>query len=88
MKKIFIFVSVITIGLIVLTSQSDNDAIIIYASTEQFRNDELQNQISEKFPYLDVRVMYMPTAKAAAKIIRPSLIFIVVLLMIKLIWFP
>ena len=68
MKKIFIIVCVITIVLITFTSQSDNEAIIIYASTEQFRNDELKNQISIKFPDLDVRVMYMPTAKAAAKI--------------------
>lgn len=49
-------------------SSENEDAIIIYSSAEQFRNDEMQKQLNEKFPELNIYVMYMPTAKAAAKI--------------------
>lgn len=49
-------------------SSENEEAIIIYSSAEQFRNDEMQKQLNEKFPELNIYVMYMPTAKAAAKI--------------------
>lgn len=35
---------------------------------EQFRNDELQSQLNEKFPDKDIYVMYNSTAKTAARI--------------------
>ena len=35
---------------------------------KQLRNDELQKQLNEAFPELDVYIMYMSTAKAAAKL--------------------
>ena len=68
MKKITIFLVLLSIGLIMLRTETSENTIIIYASSEQFRNDQLQTQIANKFPKLDVRVMYMPTAKSAAKI--------------------
>lgn len=68
MKKLAVILSVISLLLIVLVTKQEGDAIIVYASSEQFRNDVLQEQLNEKFPHLNVRVMYTPTAKAAAKL--------------------
>lgn len=35
---------------------------------EQFRNDRMQAELEKQFPDKEVIVMYVPTAKAAAKI--------------------
>lgn len=68
MKKIIIGLFLITLLLVWNVSSESDDAIIIYSSAEQFRNDEMQKQLNEQFPELDIYVMYMPTAKTAAKI--------------------
>lgn len=68
MKKIMCALIAVTIFLTVITTEQSENTIIIYSCMEQFRNDELQEQLNEQFPDLDVRVMYMSTAKAAAKI--------------------
>lgn len=68
MKKVVICLCVITIGLLYTITKNEEDTIIIYSSLEQFRGEELQHQLDEVFPQWDVRVMYVPTAKAAAKI--------------------
>ena len=68
MKKILYFLIAFAILLVYITTVKNENAIIIYSSMEQFRNDELQEQLKERFPDLDVYVMYMPTAKAAAKL--------------------
>lgn len=67
MKKIVIGLMVITMALL-MGIRSEGNAIIIYSSLEQFRGEELQKQLNEKFPDLKVMVMYVPTAKSAAKI--------------------
>ena len=41
---------------------------MVCSSLEQFRNDELQEQLSEEFPQYNVIVTYMSTGKAAAKV--------------------
>ena len=68
MKKLILGLFLITILLVWNVSSESDNAIIIYSSAEQFRNDELQEQLNERFPDLNTYVMYMPTAKAAAKI--------------------
>lgn len=68
MKKIIGILLAVTIALTVITTEKSENAIIIYSCMEQFRNDELQKQLNEEFPELDVYVMYMSTAKAAAKL--------------------
>ncbi|QIK57169.1 extracellular solute-binding protein [Erysipelothrix sp. HDW6A] len=68
MKKLYMVLVVIAIALVFVLRQQESDTIIIYSSAEQFRNDELQSQLNKKFPELNVRVMYTPTAKAAAKL--------------------
>lgn len=68
MKKILCTLIMCTILLTGITTMKNDDSIIIYSCMEQFRNDELQKQLNEQFPNKDIYVMYMPTAKAAAKI--------------------
>lgn len=41
--------------------------LVIYSALEQYRNDDLKAHLAEKFPGLNVQIMYMPTAKVAAK---------------------
>ena len=68
MKKILCALVACAAILVSITTVKNDNSIIIYSCMEQFRNDELQKQLNEEFPDLDVYVMYMPTAKAAAKI--------------------
>lgn len=68
MKKVFVLLSVITVSLLFLVTRNKDQTIIVYSCMEQFRGEELQKQLDERFPDLSIRVMYMPTAKAAAKI--------------------
>lgn len=67
-KYIVITLIAVTALLIGITTVKNDNTIIIYSSMEQFRNDALQEQLKEQFPDLDVYVMYMSTAKAAAKL--------------------
>ncbi|MEF9920869.1 MAG: extracellular solute-binding protein [Erysipelotrichaceae bacterium] len=68
MKKLLMVAVVITALLVFATQKQEEDTIIIYSSMEQFRNDELQEQLNQRYKDFKVFVMYMPTAKAAAKI--------------------
>lgn len=68
MKKVFLAITIITVALLLQVTRSKENTIIIYSSMEQFRGEALQEQLDQKFPHLSTRVMYMPTAKAAAKI--------------------
>lgn len=68
MRKIVCALLAVTILLTAITTEKSENAIIIYSCMEQFRNDALQEQLNEQFPELDVYVMYMSTARAAAKL--------------------
>lgn len=68
MKKLLIALIACAIFLTCFTSVNNDNSIIVYTSMEQFRNDELQEQLNEEFPELNIYVMYMSTAKAAAKL--------------------
>jgi len=68
MKKILYPLIIITILFSFLALSTNQESIVICASSEQFRNDALQEQLNERFPEYSITVMYMPTGKAAAKI--------------------
>lgn len=68
MKKGVIFLLLITIVFTMLATYENKDSIVVCASSEQFRNDALQEQLTERFPDKNIIVMYMATGKAAAKI--------------------
>ena len=59
---------VVSLCLVFLSQSRNQNAIIIYSAMEQFRNDELQKQLNERFPDKNVYVMYNSTAKTAARI--------------------
>jgi len=72
MKKWIVIVVVLTLIFTVLatrnTSPKGKERIVICASSEEFRNEELQRQLNEQFPQYEVVVNYMSTGKAAAKL--------------------
>lgn len=68
MKKGLILLLAVTLLFTVLSASGGEESIVVCASTEQFRNDALQEQLNERFPQYNVIVMYMSTGKAAAKV--------------------
>lgn len=68
MKKGFTVLLVITLLFTAFATFGGKESIVICASSEQFRNDALQEQLSERFPDKNIIVMYMSTGKAAAKV--------------------
>lgn len=68
MKKGLIILLVLTLLFTVFATLGNKESIVICCSSEQFRNDELQEQLNEKFPDKNIIVMYMSTGKAAAKV--------------------
>jgi len=68
MKKGIIILLLVTLAFTFLADFGSKESIVICASSEQFRNDALQEQLNERFPQYNIIVMYMSTGKAAAKI--------------------
>lgn len=68
MKKIIIAILVVTVLFTGFAVVGNTESIVICSSAEQFRNDELQKQLNEKFPDKNIIVHYMSTGKAATKI--------------------
>ena len=68
MKKVLILILLATLLVTALAANGGREAIVICASSEQYRNDTLQQQLSEAFPEHNIIVMYMSTGKAAAKV--------------------
>ena len=68
MKKILVALLALTFVVTAMASMSEKNTIIIYSCLEQFRANALQAQLNEEFPDLNVRVMYVSTAKVASKI--------------------
>ena len=68
MKKGIIILLLITLLFTVLADSGGKESIVICASSEQYRNDEMQEQLTKQFPQYNIIVMYMSTGKAAAKV--------------------
>ncbi len=68
MKKILLFVVIITVFFTILAIGEEEDRIVICSSAEQYRNDALQEQLDLRFPHKNIVVMYMPTGKLASKV--------------------
>lgn len=68
MKKLFCILCLIASYLLYDISFEKSNTVIIYSSMEQYRCDELQKQLENKFPNNEILVMYVSTAKSAAKI--------------------
>lgn len=68
MKKGLIALLLVTLLFTFLADFGGKESIVICSSAEQYRNDALQEQLSERFPQYNVIVMYMSTGKSAAKV--------------------
>ena len=68
MKKGLILLLLVTLLFTGLAVSGGKESIVICASSEQYRNDALQEQLSSQFPQYNIIVMYMSTGKAAAKV--------------------
>ena len=68
MKKGLIVLLAVTLLFTFFADFGSKETIVVCASSEQFRNDELQAQLAEEFPNYNVVVTYMSTGKSAAKI--------------------
>lgn len=68
MKKGLILLLLVTLLFTVLADYGGRESIVICASSEQYRNDAMQEQLTERFPEYNIIVMYMSTGKAAAKV--------------------
>ena len=68
MKKLWVALLGVAVVLCVYSVKAQGGTIIVYSCMEQFRNDRMQAELEKQFPDQEVIVMYVPTAKAAAKI--------------------
>lgn len=68
MKKLFLIVLASIIALYFMIHEQSANTIVIYSALEQYRNDDLKEHLDKKFPDTNIQIMYMPTAKIAAKI--------------------
>lgn len=68
MKKGLILLLALTLLFTILAASGAQESIVICASSEQYRNDALQEHLRERFPEHNIIVMYMSTGKAAAKV--------------------
>lgn len=68
MKKGLILLFAVTLLFTILAASGNEASIVICSSLEQYRNDALQEQLTERFPDRNIIVMYMSTGKAASKI--------------------
>ena len=73
MKKAIIALLVLTLLFTVFATVGGKASIVICSSSEQFRNDALQEQLNEKFPDKNIIVMYMSTGKAASKVLTEGI---------------
>lgn len=68
MKKIIGIVLAVTVLFTGFTVEKSDETIVVCSSAEQFRNEEIQEKLEEKFPEYNIVIMYMPTGKAATKV--------------------
>ena len=70
MKRCFALVAVLA-ALTVLfggCTGKGSDAVVIYSSMEDYRNEDLDKRLKEKFPDIEVKVQQIATGNSAAKI--------------------
>jgi iron(III) transport system substrate-binding protein len=69
MKKIIYLVSALfLLGLVLSCKKADNNSVIIYTSTEDFRTEHMQELLKEKFPNYDINIQTLSTGNHAAKL--------------------
>jgi len=67
-KALLAVLLAVTLLFVFLADHGGKESIVICASSEQYRNDAIQQMLTERFPEYNIVVMYMSTGKAAAKV--------------------
>jgi len=69
MKKIICLASALfLLGLAFSCKKTDNNSVIIYTSTEDFRTEHMQELLKVKFPNYDITIQTLSTGNHAAKL--------------------
>jgi iron(III) transport system substrate-binding protein len=69
MKKIFwIAMTLFLAGMAFSCKKADNNTVIIYTSTEDFRTEHMQDLLKEQFPNYDITLQVLSTGNHAAKL--------------------
>ena len=69
MKKSFcIVLTLFILGIAVSCGRSDNNSVIIYTSTEDFRTEHMQQLLNEQFPGYNITLQVLSTGNHAAKL--------------------
>lgn len=69
-KKILCFLLALVLVLLSFAGcgKKSENTVVIYASSEEYRNDYILKRLKEQFPNYDIKLQYLPTGKNAAKI--------------------
>ena len=69
MKKIrLLLFAIILLGITVSCKKTENNNVIIYTSTEDFRTEHMQSLLKEKFPDYNITLQVLSTGNHAAKL--------------------
>ena len=69
MKKIIcLTLALILTGFVFSCKKADNNTVIIYTSTEDFRTEHMQKLLNEKFPNYKITLQVLSTGNCAAKL--------------------
>ena len=68
MKKVIACILIIITCLYGMIYEKTGNTVVIYSALEQYRNDDIKAQLNERFPDYNIQIMYLPTAKIAAKV--------------------
>jgi len=69
MKRILYFAAALFLaGLVFSCKKADNNSVIIYTSTEDFRTEHMQELLKGKFPNYDITIQTLSTGNHAAKL--------------------
>ena len=69
MKKMFCLAAALFLaGIAFSCKKADNNSVVIYTSTEDFRTEHMQQLLKEKFPNYDITLQVLSTGNHAAKL--------------------
>ena len=69
MKRLFCSITLlIAASMLFAAGSRDNNSVIIYTSTEDFRTEHMQQLLKEKFPKYDINIQVLSTGNSAAKL--------------------
>ena len=69
MKRIFCTAAaLLLLGIVISCRKADDNSVIIYTSTEDFRTEHMQELLKERFPGYDITLQVLSTGNHAAKL--------------------